>query len=143
MISVLPKLVHDPYEKLLYKSLFLLSYYCCLRAGEAVYSNSTSHTLQFNQIKAYLISNVKVISTEFASYKHSKSTPPRFIMHPIRGSEYCPVNTISQYAGLRGDAPGPLFVDKAFIPLTRQKYSSMIKSCLFAFGLETILTHFA
>lgn len=40
MISIIPNL----YEQLLFKAIFITSYYCCLRAGEAVISRH-AHSL--------------------------------------------------------------------------------------------------
>jgi len=50
ILTCFRSLVTDTYEYYLYSAIFLLSYYCCLRAGEAVVSNTDQHTLNINQI---------------------------------------------------------------------------------------------
>ena len=52
-LRVLPTIIFDAYDLLLYKSIILISYYycCCLRAGEVVVSNTDDHTLKMDQFK--------------------------------------------------------------------------------------------
>ena len=50
LILVLPKVVMMNYYYKLYKSLFLLMYFACLRIGEVVHSNHDNHCLNLESI---------------------------------------------------------------------------------------------
>lgn len=135
LILVLPKVTLNNYDTIMYKSLFLLTYYCCLRAGEAVHSNTTDHTLCLHQVSASSNSNGNILSINFESYKHSKNLTPRFLLHNI-SSSYCPVDATIAFLHIRGDTPGPLFINKRLVPLHRKNFSNILKKCFSALNLD-------
>ena len=72
--SILDKLVFFssfPYDYYLYRCLFLLAYYCCLRAGQAVVSTHSQHTLQLLSFSQFSDSSHSTLTIRFSSYKHS------------------------------------------------------------------------
>ena len=73
--SILDKLVFlssSPSEYYLSRCLFLLAYYCCLRAGEAVVSTHSQHTLQLLSLSQFSDSSHSTSTIRFSSFKHSR-----------------------------------------------------------------------
>lgn len=135
LILVLPKITSNIYDNIMYKSLFLLTYYCCLRAGEAVHSNSTDHTLCLHQVTISNTTDGNTLSINFESYKHSKNHTPKSLLHSTNCT-FCPVSATLAYLLIRGKTPGPLFINKNSIPLHRKNFSSMLKNCFTALNLD-------
>ena len=50
IIRAIPITTKNRSERILYKALFLFTYYACLRVGEAVISNNDKNTLRNNQL---------------------------------------------------------------------------------------------
>ena len=127
------KLYAFRYEQYLYKALLSLSYYACLRAGEAVISNSDNHTLHLDNID--IVSN-NSITLKFKSYKHCNSPTTKFIINPASNTIICPVKNLSNFLALRPNSPGPLFIFIDGTPVTRTHYSEFIKYAVNFIGLD-------
>ena len=121
------------FTRIMLRALFLTSYYACLCIGEAVYSQSNTHTLLLEQIRpassngtspneGYLIT--------FTSYKHSGGKMPTMSLGPINHSDYCPVKAMHAYLRVRGTTPGPLFIDVTLTPITRATFLRYLNICL-------------
>lgn len=136
MIDAIPSVIHNIYDKVLFKALLLLSYYCCLRAGEAVYSNSLSHTLSFHQIHITNLPNERYITINFESYKHCIHSNLKFHIESVHDKNYCPVSSLIDYINFRGREAGPIFIHLNKTPVKRSRYSSIIKSCVSLLGLD-------
>lgn len=119
----------DNYQCLMYKALFLISFYACLRAGEVVHTNKTSHTLLLNQVRLHDTQCGKGYEIFFNSYKHSGLAQPKVIIEPLH-SKYCPVGALRKYITARGNQPGPLFMTQEGRALNRQEFSTALKECL-------------
>ena len=105
MTQALQHTVITHYDRLLWTAVFSLSFHACLRASEAVQSNTSTHTLQLHQIK--LLPNSLTIS--FSSYKHSAHNTPDLTIQADPCSISCPIAALSQYLTARGTSSGPLF----------------------------------
>ena len=133
LIDSIPFNVSSPYLRSMYKALFLLCYHACLRIGEAVHSTSQANTLQMNQIsksaQGYFIT--------FISYKHSDpSTHPKFLLSPLSTFYYCPVQAMDRYIAVRGNTPGPLFIQQANLPVNRASFVHFLNKCLVTSNLQ-------
>ena len=137
MIAIIPILFPDPYERILYQALLITAYFCCLRAGEAVISNSSSHTLLREQITLE-ISPYDHYLIQFRSFKHCDHSNEKFILKKSNDS-FCPVNLLNNYLHVRPSVPGPLFVLFSGKPLNRSIYSKLIKSCIKKLGHDNSL----
>ena len=132
LVSALPMAHTSVYSQKLWAAIFTLTYHGCLRAGEAVLSNSSEHTLQLNQVS--VIQNT--VHIKFLSYKHSRKAIPTMVLQQDEHPSCCPVRTLQSYLQLRGNTPGPLFVNQTLIPIDRHLLSSTLKSCIQLAGLN-------
>ena len=99
LVDAVPYCTQVGYLQHLYKSLFLLMFYACLRVGEAVVSNTSAHTLKLQQVSktqaGYLIL--------FNSYKHSNNNDQATVLlSSLNENAYCPVHCLEQYIRIRG-----------------------------------------
>lgn len=114
------------YSILLYKSLFLLTFHACLRAGEVTLSNNPTHIIQLRQI-CRLTTGYTI---KFQSYKHCTQTKPAIHITTQPNAMYCPVVALDNYLSIRGSHPGPLFILQADKNLTRQAFATTLKNCI-------------
>lgn len=136
MLKVINVIIHDPYESLMFKTILIISYYCCLRAGEAVISNSSSNTININQIHFHTTNNINSLTIDFKSYKHSKNNSTKITVNEIQNSTYCPVKFLKQYLTIRPNITGPLFIHHNQKHVNRRTYSRIIKDTVHHLGLD-------
>ena len=134
--SILDKLVFlssSPYEYL-YRCLFLLAYYCCLRAGEAVVSTHPQHTLQLLSFSQFSDSSHSTLTIRFSSYKHFREQ----ITFVLEGTSTtnCPVQAFSDYTKLRSSVAGSIFLHSSGVPLSRKDFCSRLHLCLSLLNLD-------
>ena len=124
--SILDKLVFlfsSPYEYYLYRCLFLLAYYCCLLAGEAVVSThpqAPQHTLQLLSFSQFSNSSHSTFTIRFSSYKHSREQVT-FVLEATSTTN-CPVQAFADYTKLRSSVAGPIFLHSPGVPLSRKDF---------------------
>lgn len=140
MIAVLPYLAVN-YDSILYKALFLVSYYCCTRASETTVGNKSLHTLQFNDITVALPPHPPQIKVLFKSSKHCSSQISLVLNPQEKGP--CPLYALLEYMTFRGDSAGALFLSSSGSPATRYHFAKMIKKCLSFLSIDpaTYNTH--
>ena len=124
------------YDQVMFKALFLLSFYACLRAGEAVHSGDKSHTLQVSQFAYRQFGNVSGYEIQFCSYKHSSGRSPIFNLLST-GDALCPVKAIHSYLKIRGNFEGPIFCTYDQKPLKRTEFSHILKETLEMAGFNS------
>ena len=127
LLVVLPTLLPN-FEAKLFRALFLLCYYCCLRVSEIAYCDNSSHTLTLDNFSIKTPPVPPFIKVSFYSYKHSKE--PCSIVLPPSSKSVCPVISLLDYISIRGDHAGPLFTLRNKLPVTRKHYVSTLKSVL-------------
>ena len=129
---------NNPYNRTLFKALFLMSFYACTRAGELVLSSEPTHVLFLRNVNLVTLPNIgQAFELTFNTFKHS-SSPARMLLHPIRGSEYCPVQALVNFLGVRPKTPGQLFVQLNKTPVTRSTFANFLKVCLHLSGLQSM-----
>lgn len=121
------------YEINLFKSLFLLAYYGCLRAGELVTSRNNKHTLRYNNVK--VPADNSFCSITLTSYKFSKSSSS-LVINRSTDQFYCPVLATSQYLELRGNSEGCFFINNRKRPINIVTFRKVLKFCLKQAGLD-------
>lgn len=131
MIQCMQTEIASAYDRHLYKALFIFAYYCCLRAGEAVASNTKEHTIKVEQIEFV----GEQLHLTFLSYKHSIDITPIFSISKLSSPQFCPIELLKQYLEIRPPVNGPLFIHKNRSPVTRSNYSTMIKTVVSKLGL--------
>ena len=136
LIAAIPYCNNTVYGRAMIKALFLLAHGACLRAGEIVLSDNSSHCLQIHQIipiaENGLICAFKI---QFSTYKHHNYKTPTLILRSSHDKTLCPVFALHQYLQLRYPTPGPLFLTERGHPLTRIQFSSLLKQCATMCGL--------
>ena len=130
ILSVIPKCISIHYDRVMFHSIFLLTYYACLRVGEVVISANPQNTLHLNQLTRATIDSQTAYSISFLHFKHSNHRTPTITLLPVADPAFCPVHSLSEYIRIRGQTPGPLFLDNGLNPVTRSRVSTVLKTCL-------------
>lgn len=120
LITALRHSTNNAYEISLYTSMYTLMYYACLRASEAVLTDSSQHMLQLSNLSCR--TSTSFVLT-FNSYKHSTGTSVIHVNNTDNTS--CPVKAITNYLRQRGSLSGPLFL-LAGRPIPRQKFLQVL-----------------
>ena len=122
-MDVIPFCTPEPYLRTLYKTIFLVCFYACLRVSEAVISANDKHTLTIGQITR----------TRAGFTITSGGDLPIFCLTPSL-DPYCPVSSLDKYLSIRGRTLGPIFVNQSGIPVNRQ-LAQFLKACVSMCGL--------
>jgi hypothetical protein len=109
----------------MYKAMFTIMYYGCLRASEVLMTDTPQHNLALSNIK--MMPNEQAFVITFTSFKHSISSTTLEIA--TTDGPDCPVQALKEFLRLRQNNPGPLFI-KANQPVTRKAFISVLKACL-------------
>ena len=115
----------DPYNKLLYKTMFLVSFYGLCRVSE-VTSTPSNHTLLAEDVLVISVP-AKIIIT-FRTFKHS-ITKQSVTIRPHHPTQYCPVMTIKNYLAQRPSSK-ELFVFKSGKTVPRMAFVKILKQCI-------------
>ena len=113
-------------EHLLYRSMFTLMYYACLRASEVLTTETPQHIIQLSQLS--LQSNHRSYELKFSSYKHSTNEKTSIFITATSPVD-CPVAALSKYIASRGHTAGPLYILSGRT-LTRHQFTKMLHQCL-------------
>ena len=125
LLDAIPYATTDNYSRHMYKALFLLCFHACLRAGEVVHSNKSTHTLQKHQV----VKTKSGYKINFHSYKHSSGRTPTMQLE-ASNAKYCAVKELRAFLKLRGNVCGALFTKHNEKPLSRQEFSRFLRDCL-------------
>lgn len=124
------------YTRKMLKALYLFSFYCCLRAGEAVSSKEKAHSIKFGNIATVKSPELKY-SIKLDTFKHSESKTITLILNPSGNEKYCPVSALKNYITVRGNVNGNLFLDTSAKPITLHQFSIYLKKNLEHAGLDS------
>ena len=122
LLSQLSMLNLSHYDVILYRTMFLFTYYGCLRVGKVAKASSKDNVIAFNQL-AFKFSNRKIDSMclTFLKFKHSdtvknhrkqKSSLPKMQFSKQSNKKLCPVREMVRYVKLRGHSEGQLFLNE-------------------------------
>ena len=133
------------YLEILYKALFILSYYGMMRVGEVTCSD---HVLQANNIHLGMNKD-KMLIVLYSSKTHSEAMRPQNIKITSNISEksgfyakryFCPFDLVHQYLVARvqvwDEDKGQLFIFKDGSPVTPNHARSVLRNCLNSLGLD-------
>ena len=135
LILILPHVVSNTYYYKLYKSLFLLMYFACLRVGEVVHSNHGNHCLHLDAIFLSSLTPKADMIIVLNSYKHSKK-PAKFLLPQGKDTRFCPKKALLEFLIARQSAPGPLFVGQKGEHLSRYLVQKTLKKSLTRIGCD-------
>ena len=140
------------YDVILYRAMFLFTYYGCLRVGEVAKSKAKENVIAFDQL-TFNFSKQKIdsICLKFLKFKHSdtvknprkqKSSLPKMKFTKQSNKRLCPVRAMVKYIKLRGNSEGQLFLTHNGGDVTYHNFNVMMKKCISRVGLEgTYGTH--
>ena len=134
-LRALSSVTKNLYTLILLRALFSFTYHACLRAGEVVLSSNPRNVILLSQVQPLKTGGTTHFTISFKNYKHSRPDrhTPKMILSP-NGNFNCPVNLLQKYLTIRGNIPGPLFVDEKGLPLTRRFFSQYLKKSLSFIG---------
>jgi len=119
------------YHLLLFKAVYLLAFFACLRISEfAECTGLNPHVLQHNAITLY----PNYFTVSFTTYKHS-CHPIVIVVKAIPNASLCPHQAISNYLKVRPAINGPLFIREGGTPLTRSYFNENLKQALQHIGI--------
>ena len=136
LLNTIPFITLCPYTRAMIRALFLVTYYACLRAGEAVISNDVSHTLHLHQVQLVKVGATNSFHIHFRSYKHSNHATPLIVIPPSGDNLTCPVIALSTYLRHRGSSPGPIFLSLTHAPITRDYFTAILKQAVVLAGYQ-------
>ena len=126
LVVALRSCTDNQYEYLLYKSLFTLMYYACLRASEVIQTDTPQHIINVSQIQ--LLADHRSYRLHLNSFKHSNPGGFTIYVTSTTGQD-CPVTSLTKYLKQRGSQPGPLYTIIGS-PLTRHQFTRKLNHCL-------------
>ena len=94
--------------------------------------------LQVHQLAKLVDSSQRVVALKltFGNFKHSYNQRPfSIILH--RHNSCCPVQLLLEYLSLRGNRPGPLFLNLDNSPVSRTNFGELLALSLKACGLDS------
>ena len=116
IISALPTLNISRYYQKLFKCLFLIMYFACLRISEVATVRHSSHTVQSKNVR--MINGMLCIRLD--SYKHSNQQSSKILLQP----------TFDKLCPSRRNHSGPLFITRRGKGISRDRVALTLKKCL-------------
>ncbi|XP_043246192.1 uncharacterized protein LOC122393845 [Amphibalanus amphitrite] len=130
LCDALYRLGLDRLERLAFRAVFLLGFFGLLRPGELVLGASPGHTIRMSDVKlADGELNVTIPSSKTAA------RPATISLQARPSFALCPVRAAFEFAGARGAAPGPFFLDRYGVPITSGRLSTIMKRAARVAGL--------
>ena len=126
LLAALPYCAPTMSDISLFKSMFTLMYYACLRASEVLQTETPQHILHLNNIR--FNSNNEAYNITFRSYKHSTNSEHQIVVTST-STPACPVTALRHYLPSRGPNPGPIYIRKG-LPVTRSHFLHVLHACL-------------
>ena len=124
-----------------YAAMFTTAFYGFFRIGELAAKNvdSGGDVLQYDDL-CFISSNGRISMAKLTirKFKHNTANKAFEILIARENSVLvCPVQTLLDYCGMRGAAPGPLFCESDLRPVTISSFNTALKRCLVFCGLDT------
>ncbi len=120
MIDTLPSCGWSDYLSLTFQAMLSLAFHAYLPLGEIT---SSDNNLQLSHVTF----SPQGIAIDFTKFKHHVGDPITLTIPP-KFSPYCPVFLLLNYLSLRGQAPGPLFINLSHTPISYKQYSSVFST---------------
>ena len=134
LCQTIKHILASPLQQAMFRSMYLLAFFAFLRVGEITISHGRSENiLKLRQVIVQTGSNVVHIA--FERYKHSNAKTHTMAIQS-RPGPFCPVEALLQYLKLRGQQPGPLYVQPSNQPVTRATFNSTLQKSFKFLGLQ-------
>jgi hypothetical protein len=123
LTDALPSSCSSPYQVLMFRAMFLLSFFALLRVSELTAGKNSSHTLQLADVH---IGQQSFITLR--SYKHSNKAATIYLQP--RRDRLCPISALASFSAVRGNVKGPFFASPSGIGVSRACFSTVLNACL-------------
>ena len=134
------KLAISRYQRCQFQAMCLTAFFAFLRVGEITYNSckDAGVPLQVNHLTKLVDSSKRVVALKltFRNFKHSYNQRP-FSIILQRHTSCCPVRFLLDYLSLRGNRPGPLFLNSDNTPVSRTFFAELLSLSLKACGLDS------
>ena len=134
------RLAITQYQSCQFRAMCSTAFFAFLRIGEITYNSpkDANVPLQVHQLGKLVDTSRRVVALKltFGNFKHSYNQRPfSIILH--RHHSCCPVQLLLDYLSLRGNRPGPLFLNLDNSPVSRTIFSDLLSLSLKACGLDS------
>jgi len=133
LTTVLTACAPSSYEEKMYKSMFTLMYYGCLRASEVLLTDTPQHNLTIDNIDIHPEAQTFLIN--FTSFKHHFQKQPTIQVASTDGPD-CPVKALKAYINIRPNVSGPLYIHHNR-PVQRKLFVKTLQDCLRYLNIPT------
>lgn len=138
LISVLQWQCSYFYDQSMIQSIFLVAFHGFFRIGELVPRSDATKTLVVQYEDVQVFGKNGQASRIVIHLKNSKNLQPGQVQRITLACkpDLCPAQSLYQFLGFRGEAPGPLFSYPGGKPILRSKFDSILKGCVAKAGLN-------
>lgn len=134
LVDSLAQVCDSHWNRLLYRSMYLLAFFAFLRVGEMTLSNNT---LTLDCIR--WVAGSPVMRVMFTKYKHGRKPATITLEAQSMCQSYCPLQAWQHYLQLRGHAPGYIFLRADGQPVSRRDFTRQLALSLQACQLSSSL----
>ena len=137
IVGALPSICFDSYETALFRAAFCITYFCLLRVGEVVYTDTkqAGYALGLDDIE--FLKGGHELVVRIRKSKGDQRGRTSFIRVKAQvNKSVCPVLLIASFLSLRSRKPGVLFVHMNSKPLTRSQFSGVLAKTISYLGLH-------
>ena len=136
LVEALPLISPTPFDRIMFKALFLVLYYACLRIGEVAVSHSSNHTIRLADVYVSGVTRSDKILLVLNSFKHS-AVPSKLLLPIGDDKNNCPKEALINFLKVRPLTAGNLFIDASSKPITRYRVLKTLIKCLNRCGLDS------
>ena len=134
------KLAISEYLRCQFRAMCSTAFFALLQIGEMTFSShkGASIPLQVHQVSKLVDAPDRIVALKvtFGNFKHNYNKPPfSLVLH--RQNSCCPVQLLLEYLSLRGDRPGPLFLNSDNSPVPRSFFADLLSISLRTCGLDS------
>ena len=137
MIQSLSSIFDTQYNRLLFKTMFIISFYALFRVSEITKTQHSNHTMLHPDVH-FKQSHGQINEIELVLY-HSKHTHSETKVQLLkqRHRKICPVRALQKFYTIRPRGDNQLFVNSTGHPITDKQFRKVFKKCISKIGLKT------
>lgn len=136
LVTVLPTCASTPNEVQLYRAMYTIMYYACLRASEVLMTDTPHHNILRNNVT--FATGGSTLTIHMSTYKHAAHQQADILLSATHSLD-CPVDALQAYLLKRPSLPGPLFLYN-YQPVQRNSFMLTLTKCLRYLNLDP--THY-
>ena len=136
IIRSLSSIFDSQYNRLLFKAMFIISFYALLRVSEIAKTQHSNHSILHSDInlKQYK-GQVNKIDVVLRHSKHNNSETT-IQLHKQSHRKLCPVRAVQKFHNIRAPGDGQFFVNNDGNPITDKQFRKVFSKCITKIGLK-------